>query len=74
MVQEGGPLTCTPDCEVRPWRGVFVVDRSCLSSLPAKHCTFTIMANADRVGRIAAKTPHLSFKEARLIRVTNSVG
>jgi choline dehydrogenase-like flavoprotein len=55
MMREGGELTCTPDCEVRPRRGLFVVDGSCLSSLPAKHCTLTIMANADRVGRMLAK-------------------
>jgi choline dehydrogenase-like flavoprotein len=54
MVREGEALTCTADCEVRPWRDVFVVDGSCLSALPAKHCTFTIMANADRVGRMLA--------------------
>jgi choline dehydrogenase-like flavoprotein len=55
MKEHGGDLTCTPDCELRPWHNLFVVDGSCLSSLPAKHCTFTIMANADRVGRIVAK-------------------
>lgn len=54
MAQEGAALTCTPDGELRPWRDIFVVDGSCLTSLPAKHCTFTIMANADRVGRIVA--------------------
>jgi choline dehydrogenase-like flavoprotein len=54
MARHGPALTCTPDCEVRPWRDIFVVDGSCLSSLPAKHCTLTIMANADRVGRVLA--------------------
>jgi choline dehydrogenase-like flavoprotein len=54
MAREGPALTCTPDCEIRPWQGVFVVDGSCLPSLPAKHCTLTIMANADRVGRLVA--------------------
>ena len=54
MVRDGAALTCTPDCELRPWRDIFVVDGSCLTSLPAKHCTLTIMANADRVGRIVA--------------------
>jgi choline dehydrogenase-like flavoprotein len=55
MVRQGEALTCTPECEVRPFQGVFVVDGSCLSALSAKHCTMTIMANADRVGRIVAK-------------------
>jgi len=55
MKEHGGDLTCTPDCELRPWRNLFVVDGSCLPDLPAKHCTLTIMANADRVGRIVAK-------------------
>jgi choline dehydrogenase-like flavoprotein len=52
MKEHGDDLTCTPDCELRPWRNLFVVDGSCLPDLPAKHCTFTIMANADRVGRV----------------------
>lgn len=55
MVREGGPLTCTPEGALRPWKNVFVVDGSSLSDLPAKHCTFTIMANADRIGRIVAR-------------------
>jgi choline dehydrogenase-like flavoprotein len=55
MQEHGGDLTCTPDCELRPWRNLFVVDGSCLSDLPAKHCTLTIMANADRVGRYVVK-------------------
>jgi choline dehydrogenase-like flavoprotein len=55
MKEHGEDLTCTPDCELRPWRGLFVVDGSCLPDLPAKHCTFTIMANADRVGRVLVK-------------------
>ncbi len=55
MKEHGEDLTCTPDCELRPWRGLFIVDGSCLPDLPAKHCTFTIMANADRVGRVLVK-------------------
>lgn len=54
MAESGGPLTCTPNCEVRPWQDIFVVDGSCLPALPAKHPTFTIMANADRVARTVA--------------------
>jgi choline dehydrogenase-like flavoprotein len=55
MKQHGSDLTCTADCELRPWRNLFIVDGSCLPDLPAKHCTLTIMANADRVGRRLAK-------------------
>lgn len=32
--------------------GVHVVDGSVLPKLPAKHCTLTIMANADRIARL----------------------
>ena len=31
--------------------GVHAVDGAVLSDLPAKHCTLTIMANADRIAR-----------------------
>jgi choline dehydrogenase-like flavoprotein len=55
MKKDGDHLSCTPDCEIRAWPNVFVVDGSCLPDLPAKHLTFTIMANADRVGRIISK-------------------
>jgi hypothetical protein len=34
---------------------VYVVDGSCLSSLPAKSHTLTVMANADRIGRVLAR-------------------
>jgi choline dehydrogenase-like flavoprotein len=60
MTREGTALTCSPDCELRLLQDVFVVDGSCLSDLPAKHCTFTIMANADRVGHIVAHRLALS--------------
>jgi choline dehydrogenase-like flavoprotein len=54
MKNEDDEFTCTAAGELRRWRNVFVVDGSCLSDLPAKHPTFTIMANADRIGRILA--------------------
>ena len=41
--------------EVKGMEGVYVVDGACLPSLPAKSHTLTIMANADRIGRILAK-------------------
>jgi choline dehydrogenase-like flavoprotein len=34
--------------------GLFVVDGAALPALPARHCTLTIMANADRIGRALA--------------------
>jgi hypothetical protein len=44
----------TRDCEVAAMPGVYVVDGAAFNRLPAKHCTLTLMANADRVGgRIA---------------------
>lgn len=41
----------TRDCEVVGADGLYVVDGSAFGRLPAKHFTFSIMANADRVGR-----------------------
>jgi choline dehydrogenase-like flavoprotein len=52
MTTRGKDLTCTPNCEVRPWKDIFLVDGACLSDLPAKHPTLTIMANADRVAHV----------------------
>ena len=37
--------------EVKNFKGLHVVDGSALPALPAKHLTFTIMANADRIAR-----------------------
>jgi choline dehydrogenase-like flavoprotein len=50
-----GPLSCTDDCELTSCKGVYVVDGTWLPSLPPKHCTFTIMANAFRVGKEIAR-------------------
>ena len=50
-----GKLSCSRDCELENARGVSVVDGSWLPSLPAKHLTFTLMANAHRVGSAMAK-------------------
>jgi choline dehydrogenase-like flavoprotein len=58
MKNEEEEFTCTAAGELRRWQNVFVADGSCLSDLPAKHPTFTIMANADRIGRILAKKLH----------------
>ncbi len=35
-------------------RRVYIVDGACFSRLPAKNLTFTIMANALRIGRARA--------------------
>lgn len=46
----------TRDCQVVGAEGLYVVDGAAFGRLPAKHFTFSIMANADRVGRhIAAQ-------------------
>lgn len=39
----------TPDGQLMDADGVYVVDGSVLPSLPAKHLTLTVMANADRI-------------------------
>ncbi len=54
---EAGPLAVTPDCELKAAPGVHVIDGSWLTRLPAKHLTFTIMANAWRVGSLLANRP-----------------
>lgn len=48
-------LACSPEGEVNGLPGFFVVDGAALPALPAKHCTLTIMANADRIGRLLAQ-------------------
>jgi choline dehydrogenase-like flavoprotein len=51
----GGTLpmggTTSRDGEVQGAPGLFAADGSVLPSLPAKHHTLTVMANADRIGR-----------------------
>ncbi len=44
-------LSARPNGEVRGLPNVFSVDGAALTSLSGKHPTFTIMANADRIGR-----------------------
>lgn len=46
-----GSLSCSAFGEVTGCDGLYVADGAALSSLPSKHCTLTIMANADRIGR-----------------------
>jgi len=51
---EGKGLTCDRDCRVRGTRRVHLADGAVFPYLPAKGLTFTIMANADRVGTLLA--------------------
>ncbi len=55
MTDEDRPLTVDADCRLRGTRSVYVADGSVFSPLPSLPLTFTIMANANRVGtRVAA--------------------
>jgi choline dehydrogenase-like flavoprotein len=54
MAAEGGYLTSSPDCRLRATRAVYFADGSPFPYLPAKGLTFTIMANANRVGSTLA--------------------
>lgn len=51
------PMGSTLDSngEVFGYPGLYIIDGASLSNLPAKHLTFTIMANADRIGCHVAK-------------------
>lgn len=52
----GGALpSVDPGCSVHGFDGLYVVDGACLSGVTAKNPTFTIMANADRIGRLIAR-------------------
>jgi choline dehydrogenase-like flavoprotein len=46
-----GPAACTPTGELKACSGLYIADGAVLPGLPAKHCTLTIMANADRIAR-----------------------
>lgn len=50
MSSSGEELTTGPDGRLARTRGVYVADGSVFPSLPSKGLTFTMMANADRVG------------------------
>jgi choline dehydrogenase-like flavoprotein len=51
-----GILSSSKFGELNIAKNVYVVDGSALPALPAKHCTFTIMANAHRIGKFLAET------------------
>ena len=46
-----GPAACGPDGALNGHPGITIVDGAALTALPARHCTLTIMANADRIAR-----------------------
>lgn len=48
-------LACDTDCRLRATRRVYLADGSVFRFLPAKGLTLSIMANADRVGVLAAE-------------------
>ena len=52
---EGRELTTDGDGKLQGTRAVFVADGAVFPSLPAKGLTFSIMANADRVGSALAR-------------------
>jgi choline dehydrogenase-like flavoprotein len=54
MTVEDRELTADPVCRLRGTRSVYVADGSVLPFLPAKSLTFTLMANAERVGAAVA--------------------
>jgi choline dehydrogenase-like flavoprotein len=54
MMAEGAELTCDRECRLRATRAVYLADGSPFPYLPAKGLTFTIMANANRIGALLA--------------------
>jgi choline dehydrogenase-like flavoprotein len=56
MSESGADLTTGSDGRLAGTRAVYVVDGSVLPYLPAKGLTFTLMANANRVGEKLART------------------
>ena len=50
MSPEARPFTVRPDCRSRDLENLFIVDGSTFPFLPAKNITFSLMANAVRVG------------------------
>lgn len=50
MSRDDRPLTTTPAGRLRGARGVYVADGATFPDLPCKGITFTLMANANRIG------------------------
>ncbi len=55
ILPQGGELSCDRDGRLRATRSVYLADGSIFPWLPAKGLTFTLMANADRVGKRLAE-------------------
>jgi hypothetical protein len=55
ILPEGGELTCDRDGRLRATRSVYLADGSIFPWIPPKGLTFTLMANADRVGTLLAE-------------------
>jgi choline dehydrogenase-like flavoprotein len=50
MTTRDDELTTDPRGRLRPTRHVYLADGSVFPNLPSKGLTFTMMANADRIG------------------------
>lgn len=55
MTRDPGPFQCDPNGRLHGYSRVKVIDASSLPSLPASTLTFTIMANAYRIGSIPSE-------------------
>jgi choline dehydrogenase-like flavoprotein len=51
MTRTAGPLTTSPDGRSRDFENLYLVDGVTFPFLPAKNITFTLMANAVRIGK-----------------------
>jgi cholesterol oxidase len=60
-----GPRKCAPTGELNACPGLYILDGYILPGPPAKHCTLTIMANADRIARhLAARSTATLTRDA----------
>jgi len=55
ITAEARELTCDRDARLRGTRAVYLADGSIFPWIPPKGLTFTLMANADRVGAIVGE-------------------
>jgi choline dehydrogenase-like flavoprotein len=51
MTRTAEPLTTSPDGRSRDFENLYLVDGVTFPFLPAKNITFTLMANAVRIGK-----------------------
>jgi choline dehydrogenase-like flavoprotein len=64
MAPSGGELTCDLEGRLRATRAVYLADGSVFPWLPAKGLTFTLMAHANRVGRLVGRRLHQAPRPA----------